>query len=485
MLRPARLMILLLGLVFIVISPVNAQQKKMDERAIAVTEAKFAEISDFGFSEKRIALIIGNQNYEYISVLRNPKKDAEDMARTLRQNGGFDVMLGLNLDKQAFENIVYKFEERLIAAGPNSVGMVFYAGHGFEYAGVNYLLPTDLDVSSGDKETISQSSINLNRIIEALKPSHQSIDLVILDACRNDPFSPQKNKSYSFNDDLIDDSTGWAKIEKAGLYVAYGTAPGSTSGDGRPGENGIFTRFILEQIEKPGKTLDEIFNEVKREVVRETKYKDHPQTPVVFSGVTKPFVLHLCDTEENCGNGQLIIIYSLIGGMLFLFLCCFIYIRKLATQNNTSIGQAFETATEGFTEFLGSNKSSIKKKSGTNPQRDNDVELIDIGYLRHNRHNKEIASIKENQPLTIGREKSSTVNVVIADTKGHIARVQTKIGWDSHKKCFWIMDLGSKNGTYLGRDEKLKPHEIYYLNSGQTFYLASKYHPMSIIKNEG
>lgn len=456
------------------------------DRAITVTEAKVSNAIDMSFSTstKRIALVIGNQNYRYISVLSNPSKDARDMATALRLHGGFEVIEGIDLDQYQFEYKIQEFKDKLQRAGSNAAGLVYYAGHGFEYENTNYLLPVDLDIQGRNKTDVSASSISLNSILEAINPRAIKASVVILDACRNDPFNPDAYKFLNQDTKFSASTGGWAKIEEPGLYAAYGTLPGKTASDGRPGDNGIFTKHILAELENPGQTLEEVFREVINKVTLET---GRVQNPTTTGSVGKAFYLHPCDLSETCGDGQMYVIYGLVGVMILILLSGIFYIRSLAIQNNTSMGQAFEVATEGITEFIGGKKTPHKTPFRTDMDSDDEIshEPKVLGYLRHNRHNREIAHIKENEPLTIGREKSSGVNVVIADTKGHIARTQAKVGWDSHRRCFWIMDLGSKNGTYLSRDEKLKPHEIYYLNSGQTFYLASKYHPMTIVKNEG
>lgn len=458
----------------------------LEDRAIAVSAAKVSSSIDMSFSSttKRIALVIGNQDYRYISVLSNPRKDAQDMATALRLHGGFEVIEGIDLDHYQFRSKVQEFKDKLQRAGSNAAGLVYYAGHGFEFENTNYMLPVDLDISSGDKFEVSQSSISLNTILEAINPRAIKASVVILDACRNDPFNPDAYKFLNQDTNFSASTGGWAKIEKPGLYAAYGTLPGKTASDGRPGDNGIFTKHILAELEQPGQTLEEVFREVINKVTLET---GRVQNPTTTGSVGKAFYLHPCDLSETCGDGQMYVIYGLVGVMVLLILSGVFYIRSLAIQNNTSMGQAFESATEGITEFIGGKKTPPRPAFKTDMNSDDEIshEPKVLGYLRHNRHNREIAHIKENEPLTIGREKSSGVNVVIADTKGHIARTQAKVGWDSHRRCFWIMDLGSKNGTYLSRDEKLKPHEIYYLNSGQTFFLASKYHPMTIVKNEG
>jgi pSer/pThr/pTyr-binding forkhead associated (FHA) protein len=109
---------------------------------------------------------------------------------------------------------------------------------------------------------------------------------------------------------------------------------------------------------------------------------------------------------------------------------------------------------------------------------------IPVGYIRHLRHNIEVGRLFSTSTLIIGRDKSAGADIVINDSRGTIARRQTQIGWDHHKKCFWVMDLGSTNGTYLDASTKMKPNEIYYVSTGQTFYLSSSRHPISIVKNE-
>lgn len=468
----------LMALVLIVSFTAFAQE--IDERGIVIEENKsFMQPLSLITGAKRLALIVGNQDYTYIDPLVNPEKDARDLAAKLEELAGFEVILGLNLGFDEFQRTVEQFKESLAASSPDTVGLVFYAGHGFEYDGVNYLLPTDIDLSVGEKQLISQSSISLNYIIDALEPSSDTLDIVILDACRNDPF--QNTKSFRRN------GGGWAKVEQAGLYVSYGTAPGETASDGEPGKNGVFTGFILEKMEEPGAELDEFFKKVRKEVIRETRHKPVPQNPVVFSGSYKPFVLHECGPEDNCGSWHMWILYGSLGTVVMSLGFGGLYIRRLAGKQKQSMVDALKEAVPLSKLILPSetgldNRHPVPPK--TEPLRDPEGEVV--GYLRHDRHNKIITAIKADKVLTIGREKDSQglVNVLIADTKGHIGRFHAQIGWDNGRKCFWLMDKGSKNGTYLDKEQKLKPYEIYYINSGQTFYLASSRHPMSILKAE-
>jgi hypothetical protein len=443
-------------------------------------------------SNKKIALIIGNKEYNQVSPLANTERDARDMAQSLLQNGGFEIVLGINLTRKQMKIKIDEFRQRIAAGGSDAQGVVFYAGHGFEFGGTNYLVPIDIDMGYSEQAYIAKQSISLNDVIAALNPSRESKHLVILDACRNSPFGSSNDKTLG--------SGGWVRFDSKGLFVAFGAEAGKTASDGIPGQNGVFTKYILEHLEEPGLTADTLFNKVKRDVARDPQAIAEPQQPIVFTTVHGDLTLHPCDANETCGNGQLYVIYAMFCLIILFVLIAILYVRNLAITNNTSMTKALGNATEGVSKFILGDRASSSSVKYINTTMDEPAistnskvvprdsksrnQGIPVGYIRHLRHNIEVGRLFSTSTLIIGRDKSAGADIVINDSRGTIARRQTQIGWDHHKKCFWVMDLGSTNGTYLDASTKMKPNEIYYVSTGQTFYLSSSRHPISIVKNE-
>ncbi|HXH69885.1 MAG TPA: caspase family protein [Pyrinomonadaceae bacterium] len=203
-------------------------------------------------SEKRIALVIGNGNYQNATKLNNPTNDATDMAKTLR-NLGFEVIGGekdgLNLSQSQMEALIGEFGRRL--AETKGVGLFYYAGHGVTSYGQNYLVPVDANIP--DEDLVKYRAVPVGYVLDKMATAKNSFNLVILDACRNNPFA----RSWrNFRD--IGDSKGLANSNPPrGTLVLYATQPGGISIDGvGNSKNGLFTQALLKQIKKPNLELD-------------------------------------------------------------------------------------------------------------------------------------------------------------------------------------------------------------------------------------
>lgn len=212
-------------------------------------------------TEQRIALVIGNNKYssDRLSALRNPINDAKAMRDKLRSLG-FNVFYGENLTVREMDKKLHKFSSKLKNGG---VGLFFFAGHGVESRGKNYLMGKDSNMM--DKEDIAYESLELNKVVDKMKNSGNRLNIVLLDACRNDPFSRSGGG-------------GLAKINNArGMFIAYATSPGDVASDGR-GKHGIFTQEILKNIDSKGTSLHNVFKNVKRDVYNKTNQNQRPWT---------------------------------------------------------------------------------------------------------------------------------------------------------------------------------------------------------------
>ena len=208
--------------------------------------------------EKRYALVIGNSNYNKdIGILKNPVNDATDVATELRKSN-FEVQLITNCTYVQLREAMRKFHEKL-TNGPmdQTVGLFYYAGHGVQYQDENYLVPVDADVKFEDD--ITRMCFPVQRMVLAnMERSNSRMNIVILDACRNNPF-PATTRSVS---------SGLGEMKRArGSFIAYATSPGSVASDGA-GRNGLYTQELLKALRKPNLTIEQVFKDVRMNVLR-------------------------------------------------------------------------------------------------------------------------------------------------------------------------------------------------------------------------
>ena len=208
--------------------------------------------------EKRYALVIGNSNYNKdIGILKNPVNDATDVATELRKSN-FEVQLITNCTYVQLREAMRKFHEKL-TNGPvdQTVGLFYYAGHGVQYQDENYLVPIDAEVKFEDD--IARMCFPVQRMVLAnMERSNSRMNIVILDACRNNPF-PATTRSVS---------SGLGEMKRArGSFIAYATSPGSVASDGS-GRNGLYTQELIKALRKPNLTIEQVFKDVRMNVLR-------------------------------------------------------------------------------------------------------------------------------------------------------------------------------------------------------------------------
>ena len=231
------------------------QQPVRDETSSVAMVSKLAEVYK---DEKRYALVIGNSNYaREIGTLKNPVNDATDVATELRKSN-FEVQLLTNATYIQIREAMRKFQERL-TNGPKdqTVGLFYYAGHGVQYQDENYLVPVDANVKFEDD--IVRMCFPVQRMVLAnMEKTNSRMNIIILDACRNNPF-PATTRSVS---------QGLGEMRRArGSFIAYATAPGSVASDGE-GRNGLYTQELLKALRKPGLTIEQVFKDVRMNVLR-------------------------------------------------------------------------------------------------------------------------------------------------------------------------------------------------------------------------
>ena len=218
---------------------------------------------------KRVALVIGNATYKE-SPLRNPVNDARAMATTLRQIG-FQVIARENATKQQMERAVAEFG---LALTQGTVALFYYAGHAMQVGGKNYLVPVDAQIAA--ERAVRLETLDLELVLDQVAGTGSDVNLMILDACRNNPFERRFRSQAG----------GLAQINAPkGTLIAYATAPGSVAADGT-GANGLYTSKLVEAITAPGVPIEEVFKMVRVEVSRET---NDAQTPWEASSLVGTF----------------------------------------------------------------------------------------------------------------------------------------------------------------------------------------------------
>jgi len=208
-------------------------------------------------SERRIALIIGNSNYRGIlSKLKNPVNDARAIKRLLEQRN-FNVIYIENATKREMKDKLHNFYTKIQKGG---VGLLYFAGHGIEVESQNYIIPIDANIQ--DKDDIEFEAFALNRITKKMQNAKNRLNIVILDACRNDPFTRGGG--------------GLAKTDPIGLFVSFATSAGKVASDGASGDNGLFTKYLIKYIQQPNMTLQNVFKKTREMVYEESNQRQFP-----------------------------------------------------------------------------------------------------------------------------------------------------------------------------------------------------------------
>ncbi len=224
-------------------------------------------------AEQRLALVIGNATYKE-TPLKNPVNDAKAIATTLRRLG-FKVVLVTDASLRQMQKAILDFGADLKGGG---VGLFYYAGHGVQVRGQNYLVPVDAAVDS--EAAMRFEAVAVESVTEQMGEANNRVNLIILDACRNNPFERRFRGG----------ARGLAAMDAArGTLVAYATAPGSVALDG-DGGNGVYTAELLKVLDLPDLKAEDVFKRVRANVVKRT---GGVQTPWESSSLTGDFVFNL------------------------------------------------------------------------------------------------------------------------------------------------------------------------------------------------
>ena len=220
-----------------------------------------------GIAEQRIALVIGNGSYKD-SPLINPVNDARAVAAALTKSG-FNVTQKENLGLREMQVALREFGDALKKGG---VGLFFYAGHGMQVKGRNFLIPVDARIEREDE--VAYNSVDAGQVLDKMEAAGNRLNIAILDACRNNPF-PRSFRSAG---------TGLAQMDAPiGTLIAFATAPGAVASDG-PGQNGLYTQHLLQAMQQPGVKIEDVFKNVRAGVRRDSQGKQIPWESTSLEG---------------------------------------------------------------------------------------------------------------------------------------------------------------------------------------------------------
>ncbi|MCX5831706.1 MAG: SUMF1/EgtB/PvdO family nonheme iron enzyme [Deltaproteobacteria bacterium] len=234
------------ALMFLTSTAFAAEKRRVEVKAKSASQS----------AEHRIALVIGNANYR-IGALRNAANDARAIAAALRELD-FEVDEQINLSYQEMGRAVNRFGQGI---RKDSVALFYYAGHGLQVQGSNYLVPVDMEIQNEGE--VQSNTVNAGQVLAKMGEAKNPVNIVILDACRDNPYVRGFKRSSG--------NRGLAPMNApVGSFVAYAATPGKTAGDGK-GKNSLYTESLIRQIRTPGMKIEDVFKRVRTEVRSKSK----------------------------------------------------------------------------------------------------------------------------------------------------------------------------------------------------------------------
>ena len=219
------------------------------------------QLSRENTAERRIALVIGNGAYASVPRLRNPSSDARLIAATLTKLG-FEVATGTDKTQREMKQMIREFGKQLRSG--RTVSVFYFAGHGVQAKGRNYLIPVDAEIQT--EADLEDTAVDLNYILNVMDDAQNALNIAILDACRNNPFARSFRSSQN----------GLAQVVAPnGTLIAYATAPNSVAADGA-GANSPYTEELTRQMAKPGVLLETMFRRLTEQVSARTDGRQEP-----------------------------------------------------------------------------------------------------------------------------------------------------------------------------------------------------------------
>jgi hypothetical protein len=241
----------------------------------------------------RLALVIGNDQYQHVSVLRNAVADAQTMADAFRK-AGYQVTQATNRDLKSMKDDLRAFRRRI--QGGDEV-VLFFSGHGVQLGGENFLLP--IDVRSDGEDQVRDDAIGLSTVLADIRGAKPVFTLAIVDACRDNPFT-QAGKSIG--------GRGLTRAASAtGEMILFAAGEGQRAldrlGGNDPVRNGVFTRVFVKEMERPGVPVDQVMKNVRVEVARLAQSVRHEQVPALYDQVLGTFYFYGSGSASNPGGG--------------------------------------------------------------------------------------------------------------------------------------------------------------------------------------
>lgn len=256
-------------------------------------------ILNYSYSQNKYALVIGNSNYRELSELKNPSNDATDISNTLKELG-FSVTTILDSDLYELEVSIFTFKQKLSESKDN-IGFFYYAGHGIQFQGQNFLIPVDTNIPS--ESYLKTRAFSTSILMDELNYAGNELNIVVLDACRDNPFGWSRSSSRGLT--VIGN-------RPAGSIVVYATSEGAVASDG-DGRNGLFTSELLKHLNKPDTEIEKIFKLTGKGVQERSRGK---QIPAIYN---KYFGEHyLNKTEEQEQKNGVLKVFAENKGTLYI-----------------------------------------------------------------------------------------------------------------------------------------------------------------------
>ena len=247
------------GQLAVTITPINAPVQAAEKKPVIENPQPNTLKAETG---PRIALVIGNAAYQS-APLANPANDAKLMIKTLG-NLGFTVLSGVDVDQKRMKLLLREFGQKLDKSGPDAVGLFFYAGHGLQVGGRNYLLPVDAAIES--EADVDIEAVPADNVLSTMAFAGNRLNFVVLDACRNNPFKRSFRSA----------ARGLARMDAArGTLIAYATSPGDVALDGSDG-NSPYTAALARALNETGMPVEKMFRNVRNSVMAATGEKQIP-----------------------------------------------------------------------------------------------------------------------------------------------------------------------------------------------------------------